>query len=141
MKKQVKWGGIALLLVFAVMLTGCVSAPKEGLVRMEFGGTLPPEILAYFTEDELKDIEAKFIVVQGEIPTLSLFSSTLNTAILVTVGKDYRIAQMSRYIKPAPEAGIPAGQHQKLTTVDIVPNMVTKYNSLQGVNSTMTELI
>lgn len=131
MKQQVKWGGIALLLVFAVMLTGCVSAPKEGWVRLEFGGTLPPEILTYFTEDELKDIEAKFIVIQGEIPMPSLFSSTLNTAILITVGKDYRIAQMSRYVKPDPEAGRPAGQHQKLTTVDIIPNMATKYNSLQ----------
>jgi hypothetical protein len=140
-KKGLFVGMLALVLVFGVMvLGGCVTTPLENVVKLEFGGTLPPEVLSYFNADELKDIEAKFVVVQGRMQVSSgglegLFGpSVVATAILITVGKDYRIVQMSKYIKPYTDTNtqqrIP-GEHRRLDTVDIVPNMATKYNTLQ----------
>jgi hypothetical protein len=84
-------------------------------------------------------MEAKFVVVQGRMQVSSgsfieLFSGppVVATAVLITVGKDYRIAQMSRYIKPYTSNGtrIP-GEHLRSDIVNIVPNMATKYNTLQ----------
>ncbi|MDR0584299.1 MAG: hypothetical protein LBG57_08150 [Treponema sp.] len=141
-KKGLFAGMLALVLVFGVMvLGGCATTPLENTVRLEFGGTLPPEVLSYFSADDLKDIEAKFVVVQGRMQANSggfgdlLFGpSVVSTAVLITVGKDYRIVQMSKYIKPYTDSytkqRIP-GEHQRLDTVNIVPNMATKYNTLQ----------
>lgn len=134
MKK--KRGLLGFFLAIAMMLTGCASTPQAGAVQLDSGGTLPSEILSYLNENELKDVEAKFLVIQGGVQVSNGFFgllgySTVNTAILVTVGKNYRIAQMSHYIRPNPQNGIPAGQHEKLESISIVPNMVTKYNTLQ----------
>jgi hypothetical protein len=139
MKTTKKWsalfhaGILGMVLVFGLVLAGCVTTPIEGTVKLEFGGTLPQEVLSYFDEDQLKDIEAKFIVLQGGIQSYGIFGYyTENTAVLITVGKDYRIAQMSRYIKPSTNtSGIVPGKHQRETTLTIVPNMATKYNTLQ----------
>jgi hypothetical protein len=114
----------------------------ENTVKLEFGGTLPPEILSFFDADQLKDIEAKFVVVQGRAQVTQegqgmvgalLGPEVAHVAVLITVGKDYRIVQMSRYIKPYTDSKgqrIP-GEHRRLERIDIVPNMATKYNTLQ----------
>jgi hypothetical protein len=128
------------LILIGSIISGCVTTPLENTVKLEFGGTLPPEVLSYFDEDQLKDIEAKFIVLQGRAQETSaglegLFGPTVvQVAVLITVGKDYRIVQMSRYIKPYTDSTtkqrIP-GEHHRLDRIDIVPNMATKYNTLQ----------
>jgi hypothetical protein len=123
------------------IISGCATtAPLENTVKLEFGGTLPPEVLSYFDENQLKDMEAKFLVLQGRAQEISggledLFGPKIvQIAVLITVGKDYRIVQMSRYIKPYTDSTtkqrIP-GEHRRLDSVDIVPNMATKYNTLQ----------
>ncbi|MDR2433256.1 MAG: hypothetical protein LBD47_01635 [Treponema sp.] len=129
------------MILIGSIISGCVtSAPLENTVKLEFGGTLPPEVLSYFDADQLKDIEAKFVVIQGRAQETSggldgLFGPTVvQVAVLVTVGKDYRIVQMSKYIKPYTDSRtqqhIP-GEHHRLDRIDIVPNMATKYNTLQ----------
>ena len=127
------------VLAIGLMVTGCATTPLENAVKLELGGTLPPEVLSYFDADQLKDIEAKFVVVQGRMQVSSpgfdaLFGpSVVNTAVLITVGKDYRIAQMSRYIKPYTDPSrerIPE-EYLRADTIYIVPNMATKYNTLQ----------
>jgi hypothetical protein len=135
--KKSKWfmtGMLILIAAFIFSTVGCATAPAAGSVKLDFGGTLPPEILSYFDENQLKDIEAKFIVVQGGLQVDGMLGpSTVNTAILITVGKDYRIAQMSRYIKPVTDYSgkVTPGKHQKETSLYIVPNMATRYNTLQ----------
>jgi hypothetical protein len=128
------------MILIGLIISGCVTTPLENAVKLEFGGTLLPEVLSYFDENQLKDIEAKFVVVQGRAQETSagldaLFGpKVVQVAVLITVGKDYRIVRMSRYIKPhtdsATKQRIP-GEHQRLDRVDIVPNMETKYNKLQ----------
>jgi hypothetical protein len=129
------------MILIGSIISGCATtAPLENTVKLEFGGTLPPEVLSYFDENQLKDIEAKFVVVQGRAQETSagldaLFGpQVVQVAVLITVGKDYRIVQMSRYIKPYTDSRtqqrIP-GEHRRLDRIDIVPNMATKYNTLQ----------
>jgi hypothetical protein len=128
------------MILIGSIISGCATVPLENTVKLEFGGTLPPEVLSYFDADQLKDIEAKFVVVQGRAQETSagldaLFGPrVVQVAVLITVGKDYRIVQMSRYIKPytnsTTKERIP-GEHRRLDRVDIVPNMATKYNTLQ----------
>jgi hypothetical protein len=124
------------------IISGCATTgPLENSVQLELGGTLPPEVLSYFNADELKDIEAKFLVVQGGMQVSSgslaeLISgrpAVVDTAILITVGKDYRIVQMSRYVNSYTDTnGKPhPAEHRKLNNASIVPNMATKYNGLQ----------
>jgi hypothetical protein len=131
------------MILIGSIISGCATpVPLENTVKLEFGGTLPPEVLSYFDANQLKDIEAKFIVVQGraeESDATSVLSDSLfgkkvvQVAMLITVGKDYRIVQMSKYIKPYYDSNnrlIP-GEHRRLDRIDIVPNMATKYNTLQ----------
>ena len=128
------------MILIGSIISGCATAaPLEGAVKLEFGGTLPPEVLTYFDKNQSKDMEAKFIVVQGKaqeaatgLGALLGSPDVVQVAVLITVGKDYRIVQMSKYIKPYTSKGqrVP-GEHQRLDKVDIVPNMVTKYNTLQ----------
>jgi hypothetical protein len=138
-KKGFIVGVLVGLVLTGSIISGCATTPLENTVKLEFGGTLPPEVLSYFAADELADIEAKFLVVQGRIQVYSggllgslMGPSVISTAVLITVGKDYRIAQMSRYIKAHTDNGtrIPA-EHLRSDLVNIVPNMVTKYNTLQ----------
>jgi hypothetical protein len=127
------------MILFGSIISGCATTPLENTVKLEFGGTLPPEVLSYFDESQLRDMDAKFILVQGKAQIASggmcelVFGPpTIDVAILITVGKEYRIAQMSRYIKPYQDTlGNHPGQHQRLERIDVVPNMATKYNSLQ----------
>jgi len=134
MTNKIFSGMLILSVAFIFSTVGCSTTPASGSVKMDFGGTLPQEVLSYFDENQLKDIEAKFIVIQGGLQVYGMFgASTLNTAVLITVGKDYRIAQMSRYIKPYKDLQgnqIP-GRHERLTSLYIIPNMATKYNTLQ----------
>jgi hypothetical protein len=134
-------GMLAIALIFGMVVLGCATIPLENAVKLEFGGTLPPEILSYFDADQLKDIEAKFVVIQGRAQVMQegqgmvgalLGPQDAHIAVLITVGKDYRIVQMSRYIKPYVSNGqrIP-GEHRRLERIDIEPNMATKYNTLQ----------
>jgi hypothetical protein len=127
-------GMLVMVLAFGMTVVGCATTPASGSVKLDFGGTLPPEVLSYFDANQLKDIEAKFIVLQGGLQLYGMFGvSTVDSAVLITVGKDYRIAQMSRYIKPYKDKDgnfIP-GNHQKETSLYIIPNMATKYNTLQ----------
>ncbi|MDR1099243.1 MAG: hypothetical protein LBL28_02065 [Treponema sp.] len=130
--KKIGLGMLVMVLAFGTV--GCVTTPAADAVKLDFGGTLPPEILTYFDENQLMDIEAKFIVIQGGIQEFGLFGyQSVNTAILITVGKDYRIAQMSRYIKPSKDLGgnLTPGQHIRADSLSIIPNMATKYNTLQ----------
>jgi hypothetical protein len=127
-------GMLVIALVFGMTVVGCATTPASDSVKLDFGGTLPQEILSYFDENQLKDIEAKFIVLQGGLQVYDMFGvATMNTAVLITVGKDYRIAQMSRYIKPYKDSkgNLIPGHHEKLTSLYIIPNMATKYNTLQ----------
>jgi hypothetical protein len=139
-KKILAFVFIGMILIGSI-ISGCTTAaPLEGLVKLEFGGTIPPEVLSYFNADELKDVEAKFIVVQGRAQetsgglTAMMFGpSVVQVAVLITVGKDYRIVQMSMYIKPYTDSRgnrVP-GEHRRLDRIDLVPNMATKYNTLQ----------
>jgi hypothetical protein len=134
-KKKFFWGMLILVVAFILSTAGCVTTPAAGAVKLDFGGTLPPDVLSYFNEDQLKDIEAKFIVIQGGIQEMGFLGyTTVNTAVLITVGKDYRIAQMSRYINPQTSiygGGTSPGRHQRVDSLTIVPNMATKYNTLQ----------
>jgi hypothetical protein len=123
------------MILIGSIISGCATTPLGNTVKLEFGGTLPPEVLSYFNANQLKDIEAKFIVVQGAVQEFSLFGpKVVHIAVLITVGKDYRIAQMSRYIKPyynsTTKQQVP-GEHQRLSRIDIVPNMATEYKMLQ----------
>jgi hypothetical protein len=128
------------MVLIGLIIGGCVTTPLENTVKLEFGGTLPPVVLSYFDANQLKDIEAKFIVVQGQVQVFSAlgFPKVEHVAVLITVGKSYRIVQMSKYIKPRSYTDsitkqyirIP-GEHQRLNRIDIVPNMVVKYNTLQ----------
>jgi hypothetical protein len=127
-------GMLVMVLAFGMMVVGCATVPASGSVKLDFGGTLPPEILSYFDENQLRDIESKFIVIQGGLQVYSIFGTgTMSTAVLITVGKDYRIAQMSRYIKPYRDSkgNLIPGQHQRETSLYIIPNMATRYNTLQ----------
>jgi hypothetical protein len=123
------------MILIGSIISGCATAPLENTVKLEFGGTLPPEVISYFDADQLKDVEAKFVVVQGRAQEAdAMFGRVVQVAVLITVGKDYRIVQMSKYIKPAyvcyTKQTTP-GEHRRLDRIDIVPNMATKYNTLQ----------
>jgi hypothetical protein len=130
------------MILIGSIISGCATTtPLENAITLEFGGTIPAEVLSYLGADELKDAEAKFIVVQGRAHDTpqdgmaGLFGpQVVNVAVLITVGKEYRIAQMSRYIKPYTDSRTKEhfpGEHRRLERIDIVPNMATKYNGLQ----------
>jgi hypothetical protein len=136
-KKFIVFVLVGMVLIGSI-ISGCATTPFENSVKLEFGGTLPPEVLSYFTADELNDIEAKYILVHGriQVSTGSLFElfsgpSVVATAVQITVGKDYRITQMNRYIKPYTDTTtkqrIP-GEHLRLDAVNIILDIL----SIQG---------
>ena len=140
-KSSIFMGMLVVILVFGTMIIGCASSPMDpNSVKLELGGTLPSDIMTYFTESQLADMNAKFIVVQGRVQVYDMGFYGIGAGyrgvtagVLITVGGGYRISQMSYYRKAYTTSDnrvIPA-EHITLKEVYIVPNMGTMYNSLQ----------
>jgi len=139
MKKKLAPHIIAVLslVVFVVLGLACATAPQSmdpNAVKLEFGGSLPPEVLSYFSENQLADMNAKFVVVQGRVQVEEYGNwSYYNGTILITIGGSYRISQMTEYRKPYKDRNnqLVPGEHIRKDLVYIVPNIGTMYSSLQ----------